>query len=110
MNAPERMIGWTEANQRLLVAEFARLKARLSGGSELQALADRDSARAAMHQPPAIDRLVDAFGLSPFERDLVLLAAGVEMDFGFAALCAGASDLQVPWASFALALTTLDEP
>jgi hypothetical protein len=110
MNAPERMIGWTEANQRLLVAEFGRLKARLSGGSELQALADRDSARAAMHQPPAIDRLVDAFGLSPFERDLVLLTAGVEMDSSLAALCAGASDMQVPWATFGLALATLDEP
>ena len=110
MNAPERMIGWTEANQRLLGAEFAQLKARLSGGSELEALADRDSARAAMHQPPAIDRLVDAFGLSPFERDLVLLTAGVEMDSSVAALCASASDMQVPWASFGLALATMDEP
>src|SRR5262249_18590195 len=48
-------------------------------------------------------------GLSPFERDLLLLAAGVEMDAELATLCAAAASSQRPWASFALALAVLPD-
>jgi hypothetical protein len=81
---------WTAANQQLLVAEFARLRARL--GDEIdseQAQALVSSAEAALPAAAAIDRLVDTFGLSPFERSLLLLCAGVEMDSKLAAFCAG---------------------
>ena len=37
--------------------------------------------------PDAVDRVVLAFGLSPFERDLLLLCAGVELETRIAGLC-----------------------
>ena len=84
MNAPEprpeiRRTG-REANQRLLVAEFARLKRLLRGEAAEDAGEQVERCRAALPAPAAIDRLAERFGLSAFERDLLLLRAGVEMD------------------------------
>jgi hypothetical protein len=39
---------------------------------------------------PALQRLAATFGLSAFERDVVLLCAGIELDSTVAALCAAA--------------------
>jgi len=80
-------IPWIEANQQYLVAEFARLKARL--GSKPLTPTDAALKKIASHMdaPPAIDRLVQLFGLSEFERQIVLLCAGAEMDWELAALC-----------------------
>ena len=51
------------------------------------------------------------FALSPFERDLLLLCAGIELDAEFAPLCAAAQgDPGRPWPSFALALAVLEAP
>src|SRR5262245_18441903 len=59
----------------------------------------------------AIDRIVEAFGLSSFERDLLLLCGGVEMDTKLAAACASASSRELRgFATFGLALAVLDEP
>jgi SpoVK/Ycf46/Vps4 family AAA+-type ATPase len=112
MNAPERMIGWTEANQRLLVAEFARLKARLGDDGDAEAgHAALEAARRAMPAPAAIDRLSDCFGLTAFERDVLLLCAGVEMDARLAALCETATkEARSQGVTFGLALATLDAP
>ena len=44
----------------------------------------------AMPAPAALDTLCAAFGLSPFERDVLLLCAGMELDSAFPALCAAA--------------------
>ena len=55
--------------------------------------------------PPALARLAQAFGLSPFERDVLALAAGVELDARFATLCEQAGG--VPHATFGLALSAL---
>lgn len=111
MNAPERLGDWSDWNQRLLVAEFRRLGQRL-GAPETEAADPPEAARRAMPAPAAIDRLAGLFRLSPFERDLLLLAAGVEMDGRLAALCAGGRGEAAPrpWASFALALAVLPEP
>jgi hypothetical protein len=99
---------WTEANQRYLAAEFARLKAQLSG-ADAQAASERvREAHAALPEPAAIDRLAEIFGLSAFERDLLLLCAGVEMDAGLAACCAAGAPGR-PYATFGLALATLPE-
>jgi hypothetical protein len=101
-------IDWTEANQQFLGAELARLKAQLSGADTTAAEARVAEARAALPFPGAIDRLADAFGLSAFERDLLLLCAGVEMDAELAAHCATAQG--VPgrgYATFGLALAAL---
>ena len=85
-------ISWIDANQQLLVAEFGRLKQRLGadGGAEAMA-AELESARVAMPGQAAIDSLSQGFGLSEFERDVLLFCAGVEMDAGLARQCEIAS-------------------
>lgn len=112
MNAPDRVPDWTDANQRYLVAEFARLKSRLDGTDDTAAHAEVEAARAVLSRPAAIDRLARAFGLSAFEREILLLAAGVEMDSRLAAQCAQSSvgPSPRPWASFGLALGALADP
>jgi hypothetical protein len=110
---PTSGLDWTTANQRVLVAEFARIRERLTGGD---AQADRtaeqaqalEAARAELPGPAAIDVVTDLFDLSAFERDLLLLACGVEMDASIAAACArlNGSERQRN-ASFGLALARL---
>jgi hypothetical protein len=103
VTVPDSPATWIEANQRYLVAEFARLTARLAGGDTTGAERDAQEARAAMPAPAAIDQLAGAFELTPFERDVLLLCAGVEMD----ADCAEACERVV---TFRLALATLAHP
>ncbi len=111
MNAPDRLPDWTDANQRLLVAEFARLSALLDGGAPDAAETETAALRATLPAPAAIDTLAALFKLSAFERDLLLLVAGVEMDARIAALCAqGSGQPQRPWATFGLALAVLPQP
>ncbi len=53
----------------------------------------------------ALESVVAGFGLSDFERDILLMCAGVELDARFPALCAAAQgDLARPYPSFGLAL------
>lgn len=101
---------WSEANQRYLAAEFARLKLRLGAeGDKSRATADIHDAREALPGPAAIDTLTELFGLSAFERDLLLLVAGVEMDAELARWCTAAlGQSQRPQASFGLALAALE--
>jgi len=100
---------WLDANQRYLCAEFARIKDHLSGGAaDASEPVQADMPHGAA---PAIDTLVESFGLSSFERDLLLLCAGVEMDAGIAELCAVAQgNGQRRYASFGLALSALEDP
>ncbi len=106
-------LGWTDANQQLLAAEFTRLRGRLRkpgtrpprhGAQQLA------QARAALDGDSAIDQLAAAFSLSAFERDLLLLCAGIEMDAALADLCAQAQGRggAQRHASFALALGALE--
>ena len=90
MNAPHEL-DWTSANQQLVVAEFGRLRALLGDGDLDAAQTRVETTRAEMPAPAAIDTLAQLFELSPFERDILLRAAGVEMDARLAALCAEAS-------------------
>jgi len=111
MNAPDPGLEWTDANQRMLVAELARLKHLLRGDSVDEAISEIERLREAMPGPAAVDRLAERFGLSAFERDLLLLVAGVEMDSEIAALCAGSTaGPSRPYATFALALAVLTGP
>ncbi|MDQ1039740.1 hypothetical protein QFZ75_006156 [Streptomyces sp. V3I8] len=58
-----------------------------------------------------LDALVGCFGLTPFERDLVLLTAACELDTTTAARCAAASgDPERAYPTFSLALAALAEP
>lgn len=114
MNAPLEL-DWTSANQHLLVAEFARLRALLGDGELAAAERQLDTMAQQMPAPAAIDTLVALFELSDFERDILLLVAGVEMDARLAGLCganlnpAAGGAAQHPWASFGLALGALPE-
>lgn len=111
---------WREANQRHLLAALAVVRGvldRHAGGPEpgpepAQAL---EAAAAAMPSPPALEVIRERFGLSGFERDILLLCAGVELDSGFAARCAAAqgeghreNGRRSP--TFSLALAALPEP
>ncbi|RFC36144.1 MAG: ATPase family associated with various cellular activities (AAA) [Candidatus Nitrotoga sp. SPKER] len=102
---------WIDANQRLMVAELARIKARLGGEDQGSATSVAAEIRAVLSTQSAIDRLVECFGLSTFERDILLLCAGVEMDSNVSSLCATAqNNPQRSYATFSLALATLEEP
>jgi hypothetical protein len=57
-----------------------------------------------MPAPAALERLAAAFGLTPFERDTLLLCAGPELDASFAARC---RELGHPVPTFGLALASL---
>jgi hypothetical protein len=75
-----------------------------------QAAADM-AAAAAMEPPPALHILSRRLGLSPFERDLLLLCAALELDTRIAALCALAQDDPArPYPTYALALALFDDP
>jgi hypothetical protein len=52
---------WTEANQRYLAAEFARLKAQLSGADAQVQSEGLRAARAALPAPAAIDQATELF-------------------------------------------------
>ncbi|MBO0859242.1 MAG: ATP-binding protein [Chloracidobacterium sp.] len=61
--------------------------------------------------PPAMMTLGRNFGLSRFEREILLLCAAMEMDTRVAALCARAQDnSQRPHPTFALAMALFDDP
>lgn len=61
--------------------------------------------------PPALEQLCATFGLSSFERDVLLLCAGMELDAHFPTLCAAAhADPQRAYPTFSLALATLNSP
>jgi hypothetical protein len=110
MSVAAEQNNWSEANQCYLAAEFARLKLHLGAEGDAEAMtASVHEALAALPGPAAIDTLTELFGLSVFERDLLLLAAGVEMDAEMARLCAVAQgSSQRPHATFGIALAALE--
>jgi hypothetical protein len=109
-------IEWPEANQRYLMAAVALVrtalerhahKAKDDASAKVDTAADKafHEAAGAMPAPSALERLCAAFQLSPFERDLVLLCAGVELDSTFSASCAAAQgDPRKIYPTFGLAL------
>jgi len=111
MKKKENKVPWIEVNQAYLVAEFARIKNRLGAKLDEDSEGAIQKARELLKTPPAIDRLVELFGLSAFESQVLLLCAGVEMDSKLAALCGEAQGHpQRQYATFGLALATFPEP
>lgn len=76
MNAPARSQEWLDANQQALAGELAALRRRVEGD-----LTSRPDPFAI----PTLARIADAFSLSHFEAEILLLAAGFELDAGIAA-------------------------
>jgi ATPase family associated with various cellular activities (AAA) len=113
MNAPDAHgETWEQSNQRYLVGAMAELRVRLErSDSAPQGTGDAGAVRAAMTHPPALDTLCSAFGLSAFERALLLLAAACELDGDIPRVCAEAQrDASRTHPTFGLALATLPDP
>jgi hypothetical protein len=69
------------------------------------------AAAEAVDPPPALQILSQRLGLSPFEREILLLCAAVELDTRIAPLCARAQgDPSRPFPTFALALALFRDP
>jgi len=108
---------WAEANQRYLSLTLARLRMRLEQQAAQETFtpdaaleSELEEASRALPAPSALHRLCALFQLSPFERDVLLLCAGVELDGTFGALCARAQgDARRPHPTFSLALAALPE-
>jgi hypothetical protein len=126
---------WVATNQSALMAELSALSRFLgdltpvSGGSQSETshpISDVDSesrrsapndnaapATAADESPrsPLLNALCAMFGLSEFERRIVLLCAGVELDGTFAERCSAAPGSGGnPWPSFGLTLAAFPDP
>ena len=127
---------WLKANQRHLAAAVAGVRASLErltrsrhtpcavaddntpnvsavdGDPSSAAAADElNTIESEMSSPPALDKVCAAFGLSGFERQILLLCAGMELDGTLPPLCAEASgNPQRDYPTFGLALAALNEP
>src|SRR5206468_5810563 len=76
---------WCKQNQAYLSAQFESMRRRLSSEpAEAEEIVDMDkigdTLRSQMQGSPAIDSLCQLFNLTSFERSLLLLCAGAEMD------------------------------
>jgi ATPase family associated with various cellular activities (AAA)/Winged helix domain, variant len=96
-----------QENQQALSRELERIAAALRAHADGKAV---ESSEPWAH-PLVLEALVASFGLSPFERDVLLLCAGVELEAHFADLCAAAAgDEGARRPSFSLALSCLSDP
>jgi hypothetical protein len=117
-DAHSEPIPWEQLNQSYLVREFAALRSRLCGsatGSSPETFkashANQDLLPDEMKPPAAIDTLSAIFEFSPFEREILLLLAGVEMDSALAAQCSEfAGRAQRNCVTFSLAMAALEDP
>ena len=100
---------WLKSNQQalLLAMEGVRRALERHRSQEPSGEGQPETAGAAGEPDSALNALCQTFGLSPFERDLLVLCAGVELDTGFAALCAACGDGRHAAPTFSLALAAL---
>jgi hypothetical protein len=110
MNAPQKtMVNWPELNRKWLVSELERLRRAIDPSQDPE---PAEAGEAGFE--PALEHCALLFGLSRFERDLLLLAAGVELDGKLRQAVAKASSLLVERGiaqpTFALAFATLADP
>ena len=101
---------WLTVNRTALQDALARVRRRLQDHAERRA----DSARAEPEQAAiapesALGLLQQIFSLTPFETDVLVLCAGVELDASLPPLCAAASgDPSRAEPTFSLALAALE--
>jgi len=89
MNRAAAALTWQEASRRHLEGALADLYGRLSGQARETTTDRLDSG-----SDTALERLATRFGLSAFERDLLLLGAGYELDERFGSLLASVAGIQ----------------
>ena len=114
---------WEESNQACLMAALGQVRAMLirlllppeeqcaeiaEGVAAAQEFAE--SERASMPAPSALETLAATFGLTSFERRILLMCAGAELDSRFASLFAAANkDLRSPLPTFSMALAAFED-
>lgn len=116
-------LSWLDANQRYLTTALAEVRLALEdhrapgegktgdGKPRAEVEAALKQAAEAMPGPPAIEILTATFGLSPFERAILLLCAGIELNAQIVSLCAAAQgDPLRAYPTFSLALAALPQP
>jgi ATPase family associated with various cellular activities (AAA) len=115
-------MNWTEANQHYLMSELDAVRGVLEGRTEVEAVTKgsagsllptddgTDGVTGPITPPPALETLCKLFGLSSFERAVLLMCAGMELDSKFAGLCANANgDPRRDYPTFSLALGALPQ-
>ncbi|NER81111.1 MAG: ATP-binding protein [Leptolyngbya sp. SIO1D8] len=106
---------WQQVNQQYLWIALDQIKQRLSekAGQPIDLSKDPDEALIEAAElfadewetTAALDELCNTFNLSTFERDILVLCAGMEMDSSFGPLCAMAQgDQQKPFPTLGLAM------
>ncbi|MBX7167971.1 MAG: ATP-binding protein [Pirellulales bacterium] len=118
---------WHQTNDRYLAAQLAELREALERLAKMNDVPEQGEAPVAKPKrvrpstaapgapstiasspPPALELLAERYGLTDFERRLLLLAAATELDFGVARACAAAhGSPERPYATFALAINAL---
>ena len=106
---------WHEANRHYLMARLSAVRAALvrlanpdSGEDSSREVAILDVEQ--LSPSPALDEICSAFELSTFERDILLMCTGMELDPDFAQVCADAhGNPQLNYPSFNLALAALPD-
>jgi hypothetical protein len=109
MLSPE---AWLLANEAYLAAAVSWLFRLLELGptdERTAAAAESVAQAAAIEPPPALMEVGDRFGLTPFERHLLLLCVAIELDSGLSYRCAEAQgDPARPFPTFSLAESYFD--
>jgi AAA+ superfamily predicted ATPase len=110
-----RLSTWSELNRQWLIAAITRLRTRIEAQSAEATAApgmtrDCIASHTAAGFTPALLHCAGAFGLSPFERELLLLVAGLELDHGLRSAVASFNSGGSALASYSLALATLTQP
>ena len=113
---PPTQEAWSAANRRYLLCAIDLVREQLElhragKGSIKPEVARRlDEARTAISGLSALDFLVEQFELTPFERQLLVLSAGAELDTDLAARCAASGgEPRRPYATFGLAMAVLPD-
>ncbi len=98
---------WEQANQAYLASALGEVYAAVSRSVGIEEEPGPVPVLPEMENTAALDRLCETFGLSGFERRLLLMCAGAEMDSRFAHLYREASKrAPSPLPTFSLALAT----
>jgi hypothetical protein len=120
-------ISWVEFNQSHLSGALAEVRGwlerhaagdrsagRVTDANVAMALPDTASPDTATPDPerqPALEILTQTFGLSPFERAILLLCAGMELDSTLGEICAAAHGVPArSYPTFSLALAAFSSP
>ena len=114
---------WYDANQRYLTVSIDTIREELrkhsTDSDKTSKIRKRknpaeesvEKIAGSLPAPPALDNLSNIFSLTNFEKDILLLCAGMELDPLISFLCRNVKNsLQVPYPTFSLALTVFREP